>query len=129
MTQGIIEAGFSNVVEKLFKVPIGGWPADKKLREIGQWTLLGIDTGLEGYLLAILTRVFGVRMPQLDLFWFEDDANKLKWNTTETHVFIAHTRAATRDRKVHSYATAKVVYAQKPLAPTPPPDSVIINET
>lgn len=59
----IREAGFVNTVEQVFKVPLGGWPADVKLRELGQWALLGFDTGLEGYSLATLTRVLGVSDP------------------------------------------------------------------
>lgn len=57
MKEKIERAGFVNVVEKTFKVPIGGWPADTRLREIGQWALLGFLSGLEGYALATLTRV------------------------------------------------------------------------
>jgi hypothetical protein len=60
MKQKIEETGFVNIVEKVFKVPLGGWPADTKLRELGQWTLLGFDVGLEGYAMATLTRVLGV---------------------------------------------------------------------
>lgn len=50
-------AGFVNVVEKVMKAPLGGWPADPRLRELGQWALLGFLSGLEGYALATLTRV------------------------------------------------------------------------
>lgn len=57
MKEKIERAGFINVVERVIKIPMGGWPADPKLREIGQWTLLGFLAGLEGYSLATLTRV------------------------------------------------------------------------
>jgi hypothetical protein len=63
MRQEIQAAGFTNVVEKVYKTPIGGWAADPKLRELGQWALLGLDTGLEGYAMAPLTRVMGVSIP------------------------------------------------------------------
>lgn len=59
MTKGIKNAGFVNVVEKVYKTPLGGWTADPKLRELGEWALLGFDVGLEGYCLAPLTRVMG----------------------------------------------------------------------
>ena len=65
----IEEAGFTNIHEKLYKCPMGGWPADPKLKELGQWTQLGFDIGLEGYALATLTRVLG-------------------WKTTEVHVLL-----------------------------------------
>lgn len=57
MKHKIERAGFVNVVEKTFKVPLGGWPRDERLRELGQWTLLGFLSGLEGYALATATRV------------------------------------------------------------------------
>lgn len=56
----IEKAGFVNVVEHIFKVPLGGWAADPKLRELGVWALFSFDTGLEGYAMATLTRVMGV---------------------------------------------------------------------
>ena len=52
--------GFVNIVEKIYKSPIGAWPQDPKLRELGRWSQLGAETGLEGHVLATLTRVFGV---------------------------------------------------------------------
>jgi hypothetical protein len=57
MKDKIVRAGFVNVVERTYKVPLGGWPADPRLRELGQWALLGFLSGLEGYALATLTRV------------------------------------------------------------------------
>jgi hypothetical protein len=60
MKSDIEKAGFVNVVEQIFKVPLGGWAADPKLKELGLWALLSFDTGLEGYALATLTRVLGV---------------------------------------------------------------------
>ena len=63
MKTTIQEAGFVNVVEKVFKTPLGSWPADPKLQEIGKWTLLGFDIGLEGYAMAGMTRVMGVSVP------------------------------------------------------------------
>ena len=40
MKEEIEKAGFENVVENIFKVPIGGWPADPNAKEVGQWALL-----------------------------------------------------------------------------------------
>jgi hypothetical protein len=60
MREDIEGAGFINIHERFYKDPIGSWPADPKLREVGKWTLLGLDLGLEGYALATLTRVLGV---------------------------------------------------------------------
>jgi hypothetical protein len=62
MRDTIKEAGFVNVVEKVFETPLGSWPADPTLQEIGQYSLLGFDIGLEGYVVALLTRVLGVSL-------------------------------------------------------------------
>jgi len=96
MRRDIEQAGFVNIVEKFFKVPFGTWPSDPKLRELGKWTLLGFDTGLEGYVLAILTRALG-------------------WNAVEVQDLVAQLRTALRDRRIHSYHEVRVVYAQKPF--------------
>jgi len=60
MRRDIEAAGFTKITEKIFKDPMGTWPADARLRELGRWTLLSFDIGLEGYALAILTRSMGV---------------------------------------------------------------------
>lgn len=59
MREEIEDAGFVNIVERIFKTPMGGWPADPKLRELGQWAELGFDVGLEGYAMSTLSRVMG----------------------------------------------------------------------
>jgi len=60
MRASIENAGFVNVVEKVYKTPMGTWPSDPKLKEIGEWVLLGFDIGLEGYAMAGLTRALRV---------------------------------------------------------------------
>jgi hypothetical protein len=57
----IEEAGFVDVIEKKYKMPVGGWMNDKKWKEIGRWNLLYLTTGLEGMQLWILKAVLGVR--------------------------------------------------------------------
>ena len=56
----IAEAGFVDVVERKFKMPVGGWMGDCKWKEIGRWNLLYLTTGLEGMQLFILKAVLGV---------------------------------------------------------------------
>lgn len=56
----IEEAGFVDVVEKTYKMPVGRWSADKRLKELGQWNLLYLLTGLDGMQLWILKAVLGV---------------------------------------------------------------------
>jgi hypothetical protein len=57
----ITEAGFVDVVEKKYKVPVGSWPIDPKLKELGQWNMLFCLQGLESWSLYLLSTVLGVR--------------------------------------------------------------------
>lgn len=54
------EAGFVDLVESRYKLPVGGWMEDKKWKEIGKWNLLFLTVGLEGMALYILKSVLGV---------------------------------------------------------------------
>jgi SAM-dependent methyltransferase len=48
-------AGFEEVKEKIFKVPVGTWPKDKKLKEVGQFYRVALEEGLDAISLRILT--------------------------------------------------------------------------
>jgi hypothetical protein len=61
MKRYIDDAGFVNTIEKEFKAPHGPWHPDPKWKEIGNWGLLELEIGLEGFSMAVLTRLFGVR--------------------------------------------------------------------
>lgn len=91
------EVGFVNVAETKYKMPIGRWPADPKLKEIGMWFRAYFEDGMEGYAMALLTRV-------------------LEWEYTEAQAYFGLLRAAFKDKKVHGYCNLTVVYGQKPLA-------------
>lgn len=59
--KGLIEdAGFDSVVEKVYKWPIGPWSDDPHLKQLGLWNLLHWEEGIEGWSMALLTRVLGV---------------------------------------------------------------------
>ncbi|KAJ9665692.1 hypothetical protein H2201_004176 [Coniosporium apollinis] len=51
------DAGFENVSHKLLPIPVGTWPKNKKLKEIGAFDLVQFLDGLEGLSLRILTTV------------------------------------------------------------------------
>lgn len=78
------KAGFVDVVERRLKWPLGIWPKDKFFKELGYWTAQNFDVGLEGLLMALLTRGMG-------------------WTKEEVLVYCAHARPALRDQKVHAY--------------------------
>jgi len=93
------KAGFEDVKQQMFKWPLNGWPRDPFYKELGQWTLANIDTGLEGLCLALYTR-------------------GLKWTAEETLLFCSEVRKQLRDQKIHGYVPVYVTYGRKPVAGT-----------
>lgn len=56
----ITQAGFEDVVELKYKWPIGAWSTDQKLKDLGNWNMHHWNEGLEGWYIALLTRLMGV---------------------------------------------------------------------
>lgn len=60
LTKGWMEdAGFVDVTERVFRIPLGPWAKDKELKELGRWNLLSAMQGLDGFTMALFTRVLG----------------------------------------------------------------------
>ncbi|EFX03261.1 methyltransferase type 12 [Grosmannia clavigera kw1407] len=95
--KAIEAAGFINIQERNFKLPVGGWPADPKLAQIGQYTQLTMLNDLEvrGYTTFMWNEV-------------------LKWGEAEYQIFLMQMRKALRDKKVHSYFTPVVQLDETP---------------
>ena len=54
-------AGFTSITENRLRMPIGPWSTDPHEREIGIWAANFIITGIEGWLLRMLTSpIYGV---------------------------------------------------------------------
>jgi hypothetical protein len=81
-----------DVVEQRFKIPDGDWPKDPRLKEIEKWRLVEVTTGAEGWALALMTRVLGM-------------------SVEEVQVFLAEMR---KDRRIHGYTRVGVVHGRKP---------------
>jgi hypothetical protein len=79
------DAGFESVQTKSFKQPVGAWAAERKLKEIGAFTQLLVDTGFEALGIALFTRELGMEV---------DAAEAL----------IEGSKKEAKDRKIHSYA-------------------------
>lgn len=99
------EAGFVETVEKKYKLPLGGWSSDPKLKEVGKLELLEWLEGIEGWAMALLTRVMG-------------------WEYEEVVKFLGDMRTALKTRKaddgtpIHVYNRATTVWGRKPLDAT-----------
>ncbi|KAF2016284.1 S-adenosyl-L-methionine-dependent methyltransferase [Aaosphaeria arxii CBS 175.79] len=89
------ETGFTDVEERWYKVPVGGWSSDEEMRVLGRWNLLHCTQGAEGWGLFLLTNV-------------------MKWTIEEAQVFIAKFRNGLKQKAVHAYFEVVVVYGRKP---------------
>jgi hypothetical protein len=76
-------AGFQNVKEEVFKLPIGPWPKDPKLKEVGMINLVQILDGLEAFSLRLLCDVAG-------------------WREEEVMVLLAQVRKELKSRTFHA---------------------------
>lgn len=88
------EAGFTEVHERWYKVPVGGWSSDAHLKELGRWNLLHCTQGAEGWGLFLLTNI-------------------MQWTPDEARVFIAKFKNGLRDRSVHAYFEVVVLWGRK----------------
>ena len=78
------DAGFVDVQVIPFKVPIGPWPKDERLREAGRANLVATLDGVHSMMLAIWTRL-------------------LERNIIELELFLQRVRKEMMTRSVHSY--------------------------
>ncbi|KAJ6014010.1 hypothetical protein N7540_008601 [Penicillium herquei] len=98
MRGALKQAGFVDIQEKLYKVPMGPWPRDKVLKEVGLLNYHHWMVGLEGYAMWFLTN-YGSPDP---------------WTKDEVEVYLAKVRLDLRNTKYHGYGYARRVWARKP---------------
>ncbi|RPB08023.1 S-adenosyl-L-methionine-dependent methyltransferase [Morchella conica CCBAS932] len=59
------EAGFVDVQETRFRIPLGPWERDSRGKEVGRYNMINFMEGLEGYSLALFTRVLGMEVEKV----------------------------------------------------------------
>jgi len=84
MVQQMQAAGFINVTYKFYRMPIGTWPKDKRLRQAGLFNLVGLLDGLSGLSQRVFTK-------------------GLNWTVDEMEVLLMQVREECNNRKIHSY--------------------------
>ncbi|KAK6359273.1 hypothetical protein TWF696_000436 [Orbilia brochopaga] len=89
------EAGFVEITEKAFKIPIGPWPRDKHDKLVGSFNLANMLQAVEGFSLHLLTK-FG------------------NMNAQQVYELVEKVRADMKNKKYHSYFRLFVCYARKP---------------
>ncbi|KAL2219226.1 S-adenosyl-L-methionine-dependent methyltransferase [Thermoascus aurantiacus ATCC 26904] len=53
------KVGFRNIEKKMFKVPVGTWPKDQRLKEIGAFMAMDLIDGVEAWTLVPFTEILG----------------------------------------------------------------------
>lgn len=90
------EAGFTNIHHKLLPIPVGVWPKNRKLKEIGALDYHQFLEGLEGISMRIFTASEG-------------------WKPEEVQLFLVGVRQDLKNPRLQAQHNFHVVYAQKPL--------------
>ncbi|CAG7564463.1 unnamed protein product [Fusarium equiseti] len=93
--KGFEEAGFEEIRTVDYKFPVGDWPKDPKLREVGKYVRACLENDLEGYTLMMWKDV-------------------LQWPKEEYQMFLLSLRKAIKNPKIHSYMKVRYVYGRKP---------------
>ncbi|KZM26919.1 uncharacterized protein EKO05_0010542 [Ascochyta rabiei] len=93
----LLKAGFVDVVVDEFKLPIGPWPKQKRVRDAGLLQLSAMLEGIEGLSLRLLKFYDG-------------------WTLQELHVLLAKVRSELKDPGCHAYWPLFVVVGRKPLS-------------
>ncbi|KAF9872897.1 methyltransferase domain-containing protein [Colletotrichum karsti] len=75
------EAGFIDIIEKKWPIPIGAWANDPMLKEVGTGALEYLDQSLEGFGTFLLKEILG-------------------WEYAKAIVFISEKRRALKDAKM-----------------------------
>lgn len=93
--KNVTEAGFVDVTEIPFKIPIGTWPKDPRLKMVGLYNKSMIHDALYGVAARPFTR-------------------GLKWTVEELEVYLVDVRKELTDGSQHGYMPFNIVIGQKP---------------
>ncbi|RGP69176.1 methyltransferase domain-containing [Fusarium sporotrichioides] len=93
--QQLLDAGFVDVVETIYKWPTNPWPRDLKFKEMGTWNYENLGNGASGLSLALFTRALG-------------------WTAEQVEVFLVDVRRDMKNRAIHGWWPIYVVYGRKP---------------
>ncbi|EOD49970.1 putative methyltransferase domain-containing protein [Neofusicoccum parvum UCRNP2] len=69
------EAGYVDVTERIFKMPLGTWPKDKNLKHTGAASLLSYLDGLEAMTYGLLPPVLGWKIEEVQVLLAEQVAD------------------------------------------------------
>lgn len=78
------EAGFVDVKEEIFRIPINGWPKDPRYKMLGKWWGRSLIDGMHAFTMYLFTTYF-------------------QWTPEEVEVYLVDVRKAILNKSVHAY--------------------------
>lgn len=96
----IRDAGFVDVTVTKLHLPLGPWPKNPHLKELGIVNLVQMDRAIEGICVGVLTQL-------------PEEAGG-PWSYDEIQVFLACLRKDMRDKRINSLYDFYVVWGRKP---------------
>lgn len=82
--QWMLDAGFVNVRQVMYKWPLNTWPKGTKEKTLGLWTMANALDGVSGFSMAVFTRILG-------------------WKPEEVELFLVGVKNDIRDKSKHNY--------------------------
>jgi len=95
--QKLIDAGFEDVHDIAYKVPIGTWAKDCRLKELGLYQREHVLLALPSFFPGLFGRILG-------------------WQKEEYEVLMAEASQELRNPKLHLYNVFRFVYGRKPMS-------------
>jgi hypothetical protein len=78
------QAGFVDVHEEVFAIPVNSWPRDARFKLLGKFMQWNMSQGVFAWTVEYFTKA-------------------LQWTDAEVEVYMAHLRNTISDRSIHSY--------------------------
>lgn len=84
MEEMLTESGYDNIKCEVFKLPMGPWPKDRRLKTVGLCHREQFLQGLSGIAMGLFTRI-------------------LQWSVERVEVYLALVRKDVADPRIHGY--------------------------
>ncbi len=115
-----IDVGYVDVQEKVIKIPINSWPRDKHLKTLGKYWAENLLAGLQGFSLALFSRVFGWSKTEIEVCSTLSEMFLLLVIRLESlpcnQIYLVKIRKSITDHQVHAYTKVYMVWGRKPGA-------------
>lgn len=108
-------AGFVDVQERIFKMPMNGWPKDERLKELGRMWERNFLMGLSGFSFTLFNRIYERTPAQIEVSFVK--CADLYWSqlTESMQVSLVDVRRELIDTRIHSWIPVHVVIGRKPF--------------